>query len=700
MAPISIGEIHVPGSSGLGATRCLTLTSPLQYEGGLELFFAILSADAPKRVIEKLSDRLGEELRAVFFQKGDPEARFEAALKQANKCILAFLYEHGLSLPGIKLRGATAALAGGKLFVSSRGMMRGLLYVPQTDGLAPYTLFEEAPEKSSEPKFFTSLQTGAFPDGARLVIATSELFQALDDSYVQDVLGQQDYAKASREIKTALRASQKPVSILSLSSLLPESAFAKTPAAEASLSSGAAKTKAAGRPTRPAAPIVGPDIGEIIARGVRASCLLAGRGLAAGGRGAWTLLKTLALIPVRLPRLTATLLDRERRTRLIAECKAAPDRCLSAAVGRLNALPHQSRMHFLALLGIGAIFVHGLLFSIRHEVRAQTVKAYEAQLAELQQLEADFAAGMIYDNEGRSRELVARMESVLSALPELTEAQKKTKAGASASVETARGKLRRIVAIANPAKFATIEDTSLGFSNLAWFSGKLYVFSNTSGRVQVFSEEGAAAADPTIKALTLGVTSVAPARTGFLLQGVNGALVFWNPDTGEESVFETAEVKDQPILFYQGRLYAAAADGTVTRRSVATKTLGSPADVLRGAPVSPSSLATDGAVYLLYKDGMTRKYLKGAIVQDYAPSAIDPAPTNASHLWASADSDKLAFIDQDSDRAFTVDRTTGRLLAQMTAPEFRELRAAAIDESGRTLYLLTAPGTIYKVPLK
>ncbi|WKZ29527.1 MAG: hypothetical protein QY323_02250 [Patescibacteria group bacterium] len=694
MAPISIGEIHVPGSSGPGAARCLTLTSPLQQEGGLELFFAILAADAPKRVVEKISERLGEELRAVFFQKGDPEARFEAALKQANKCILAFLYEHGLSLPGIKLRGAVAALSGGNLFVSSRGMMRGLLYVPQSEGLTPYTLFEEVPEKNSEPKFFTSLQAGAFPDGARLVIATSELFQALDDAYVQDILGQEDYARASREIKTALRATQKPVSILSLSSLLTASALAKA----ASPSAAATKTKASGGRPRATAPIVGPDIGEVIARGVRAGCLLAGRALVAVGRAARTLLKALVLIPLRIPRLIATLINRERRARLIAECKSAPDRCVYAAVGRLNALPHQSRLHFLALLGIGAVFVHGLLFSIRHEVRAQTVKAYEAQLAELQQLEADFAAGMIYDNEARSRELVARMETVLNALPELTESQKKTKVDASASVHAAREKMRKVVA-ANPTTFASAEAAD-GFSTLAWFGGKLYVFSNLSGRVQVFSDEGSAAADPTIKALALGVSSVAPARTGFLLQGVNGALVYWNPDTGEESVFETEDVKGQPILFYQGRLYAAAQDGTVTRRSVATKTLGSPADVLRGAPASPTSLATDGAVYLLYKDGTTRKYLKGAVVQDYAPSVIDPAPSNASHLWASADSDKLVFIDQDSSRAFTVDRTTGRLLAQMTAPEFRDLRAATVDDGGRALYLLTASGTIYKVPLK
>ncbi len=692
MAPISIGEIHVPGGSGLGAVRCLTLTSPLQHEGGLELFFAMFAAEAPKRVVEKLCERLGEELRTIFFQKGDAEARFEAALKQSNKTILAFLYEHGLSLPGIKLRGAAAALTNGKLFVSSRGMMRGLLYVPQAEGLAPYALFDESAEKNGEPKFFTSLQTGIFPDGARLVIATSELFQSLDDAYVRDALGQTDFAKASRDIKAALRTSQNPVSILSLSSLLTNGASVP------SKPLAALAQKASAKAARNAPPLIGPDIGEMVARGLRAGSLFLGRSLASGGRAAWSLLKILVLLPAKIPRLVAILADQERRARLVADCKAAPDRCVSAAIGRLNALPHQSRMHFLALLGVGAIFVHGLLFSVRHEVRAQTVKAYEAQLAELQQLETDFQAGMIYDNENRSRELASRMDTVWNALPELTDAQRKTKVEARKGIEQAKEKLRRVALVGNPAVFATSE-AGVGAA-MAWFGNKLYVFSSTSGHVQVFSEEGAAASDPTIAALPSGVARAIPARTGFLLQGGSGALVYWNPDTGEESTYEAADIAGNPLLFYQGRLYAASADGTVTRRSVATQTLGSPADVLRGAPTSPTSIATDGAVYLLYKDGATHKYLKGATVQDYAPSAIDPAPSNAGQMWVSPNSDKIVFIEQGGDRAFTVDRTTGRLLSQLTSPAFKDLRAATVDDSGHNLYLLTAMGTIYKVPLK
>ncbi len=695
MTPISIGEIHVSGGSGLASARSLTLTSPLQNEAGLELFFAILAADAPKRVLEKLCGRLGEDLRAVFFQKGDPETRFEAALKQANKSILAFLYEHGLSLPGIKLRGAAAAISGGKLFVSSRGMMRGYLYVPQAEGLAPYALFEESSEKNGEPKFFTSLQAGAFPDGARLVIATSELFQILDESFVRELLGQEDFAKASREMKSALRATQKPVSILSLSSLIPS----RVPEAFSAHRRNAAP-KDHRKMARNAAPIIGPDIGEIIARSVRVTCWHAGNGIAASARYGWLFLKAAALLPAKLPRLATTLANREHRVQFVSRCKAVPDRCITAAIGRLNELPTQSRLRFFALIGIGTMFVHGLLFSIRHEVRAQTAKAYEAQLAELQRLEADFSSSMIYDNENRSRELVSRMETVLAALPGLTELQKKNKAEAERTILHSQEKLQKIVQIENPARFTSVSGNSLEYSSFSWFDGKLYAFSGVSGRVQVFSSEGTTVADQTISLLANGVRRAAPARTGFLLQGASGELVYWNPKTAEELSYDAADTKNEPILFYQGRLYAASLDGTVTRRTVSEKTLGTPSDVLRGAQGMPVSLATDGSVYLLYKDGTTRKYLKGASVQDYAPTTIEPTLTEAADLWASAESDRIVFIDKGGNRAIAIDRTTGRLLAQYTAREFENLRAGAVDESGRTLSLLTAGGSIYRIPIK
>ena len=698
MAPISIGEIHVPGGAGLVSARTLTLTSPPSNEGGLELFFGMFAADAPKKVVEKLCDRLAEEFRPVFFRPGDAEARFEAALKQANKTILAFLYEHGLSLPGIKLRGAVAALSGGKLYAAARGAVRGTLYVPSGSSLAPYALFDDAPEKPGEPKFFTSLQAGAFPEGARLVVATTELFQALDDAFVGTTLGQPDFAKASREIKHALRAGRYPVSILALSSPPPAGAYAEAPAEEAPKSARAAKPAAA-RPAAP--PIVGPDIGELVARGLRAGLLFAGRLLTILAGGLWNLLRAVVAIPLKAPRLVAVLASPGSRAALIENCRTAPDRCMTAAVERLNALPAQSRNHFLALLLVAAVFTHGLLFSFQRQLSLNEAKAYEASLAELQSLEGDFEAGIIYENEARGRELLARMEAIAAALPVENEAQRLVKGDADAAIARAKEKLRRVVAIENPAAFSRIDDVAgASPSAMAWFGDKLYVFSSTGPRVRVISSEGAAAADPEIAALPSGVAEAAVARTGFILKDASGKTVYWNPDTGETTEYPDAGLGASPILFYQSRLYAAAPDGLVTRRSVAAKSLGAASDVLRGAPADPASIATDGAVYLLYRDGATRKYMKGAAVPDHAPAPIDPPAASAGQLWASADSDKLMFIDEGGDRAFTVDKASGRLLAQMTAPQFNGLLAGTADEKGRTMYLLAGDGTIYAIPIK
>lgn len=697
MAPISIGEIHVPGGSGLISARAVTLTSPPQASGGLELFFAMFAAETPKRVIEKLCDRLTEELRPVYFQKGDAEARFESALKQANKSILAFLYEHGLSMPGIKLRGSVAALTDGKLFVSSRGQMRGVLFVPQARALAPYTLFDETPDKQGDPKFFTSLQAGAFPDGGRLVIATSELFQALDESFVRGALGQPDFAKASRDVKAALRNARLPVSILSLSSPAPDGVLAAEPEEASAVP---APPKPIPPRSRGAAPIVGPDIGELLARALRAALLFTGRILASAARAVWSVLKGVVLLPLRLPRAVAVLADREARSRLVANCVSAPDRCVAAGVERLNALPAASRAHFFLLLAVGAVFLHGIFFSFRRELGLREAKAYEASLTELQRLESDFESGLIYDNEDRNRELLSRMAALAASLPEETAAQQKNKADALAAVESDRDKLRRIAVVEKPAVFASVDEEGFAAAAMGWFQDKLYVFSSESGRVHVFSSEGAPSSDPEIAAMPHGIVAAAAARTGFLLEDASGRVAFWNPETDETVEYPETLSGSAPILFYQGRLYDAGADGTVSRRGVASKSLGDPSDALRGAPASPTGLAADGALYLLYRDGSTRKFLKGASVQEYAPTAIDPAPADATGLWASADSNKLAFADRGGDRAYLVDKTTGRLLSQLTAPEFAGLRAAAVDDGGRAVYLATASGRIYAVPIK
>lgn len=272
---VSIGEIHVPGSGTLQNARTFLLTAPASASESPSLLFGLFAADAPRKVIEKLCDRVTEEARPAFFPTGD-EAGFEKALTHANRVILGFLYDHGLSMHGIRLRGVLGGLSGDRLFVANRGDLKGLLLVPQRGALVPYTLFEEAGARGNDPKFFSSLQAGRLPPGSRLLATTGELFKALDEAFVRDVFVRSDADGAIRSLKNALRSSRLPIAAMTLTVPGPSlTAASEEPAALPA-------RRSPETPRAPRVPAPPPtDFGELAARGVRAGIELGVRGLLA-----------------------------------------------------------------------------------------------------------------------------------------------------------------------------------------------------------------------------------------------------------------------------------------------------------------------------------------------------------------------------------------------------------------------------------
>lgn len=692
--------------------RTFMLTTPASSDGAVELLFGLFAAEAPKKVVEKLCDRLSEDLRPVFFApgsvSGDPEARYESALKQANRTIIGFLYDHHLSLPGIKLRGAVGVLSRDRLLISSRGQIRGLLFVPQGKILAAYTLLEETPDRLADPKFFFTLQSGTIRPGARLLLATSELFRALDESHVKNLYGAGDLAKANRDLKNALKNGRDPVTILTLA--LPQNqetaeAIERPGAGDRKLKTGGHQASSLKPQTSsPSELPIGPDIGELIARGIRFVFSALGRGLglfprliAAAARGFAAAIRSTASLPGRLFRLT----DADARRRALQSLASAPDRAVARGIERLNVLPSSSRLHLLLFAVVMTLFLHGLLYSARRERVIGQVKAYEAGLTEIQGLQTDLDANLIYGNDQRSRELLSRLETLVNGLPESTASQKKAKLTFRQAADSRRDRLRRIVRIASPADVTDLGDASGTFraDALAWFKDRLYAFSSLSPSVRIVPADGSAASK-TLQGLG-GVRSAVAARTGIILMLTDGTTAFWDGEGDAVQPYAGATFEpDAPLLYYQGRLYARGPGSGVTRRPVKSREFGAPSDALQSPADLPavSGLASDGALYLLSPAGTTRKYLKGLPVGDYQSGSIDPAPQAAAALWTSAESKWLAFIERGGDRLFLVDKKTGQLAAQLTSDQFRGLAALAVDDKGETAYLLSE-NRILKIPL-
>lgn len=686
---VSIGEIHVPGAGGLQNARSFLLTVPAQPgDGRPELLFALFSAEAPRKVVDKLCDRLADEIRPAYFQKGLPaETRFEAALKLANRVILGFLYEHRLSIPGIKLRGVVGALADGTLYASGRGEFRGMLFVPQQRSFVPYVLLEAGGTKASDPKFFSSLQAGPLPDGSRLLIASSELFTTLDESYVKNLFSQADVQKSGRDLKSVLKDVKTAMSVMTLSLPydVPVTEHASPPAA------AARRPKASG-----VTPPSGLDLGGVLVLALRSAGRAGGRLLAKGFVIAWSVLVGTVKTLIALPRAAAALADPTRRARLLEDCRTAPDRCLSRGLERFNALPAAGRVHFLLLTALATVFLHGLLFSLKREMVIQEVKAYEASLAEFRQLRSDFEASLIYANDQRSRELLARMEVLSGGLPEGTDVQKKAKTATLEEVARGRDKLRKVVSAGSPAPLAILDASVSG--PMVLFKDALYVFSGETPTVRKVASDGSTSA---IEMPELpGVARAASGRTGILLFAADGRAWFWDPDANRASAYDEAVDAGSPVLFYQSRLYTAGGDGTVWRRNVSTKDFGPPARALPEPSDLPAiaAMAADGALYLLAPDGTIRKHMKGSQVEGFTTPWIDPAPISAADLWTSPDSERLVFIDRGG-RVFVVDKENGKLVSQLTSPTFESLSAAAVSDDGKMAYLL-AGGRVLKIPLE
>lgn len=694
-----LGEIIIPGPPRNTGIRSFILTEGAAGGRAPEMLFGLLAADAPKKIVDKLVDRLIDEVRPAFFSgTGDAEARYEETLKQANKSILAYLHEQKLSLPGIKLRGMMAALSDDALLVSNRGSLRGLLIMTKQGKTSAMRLFAEGSDTATNPKFFSSFQQGVLPPGSVLVAGTKELFTAVDEPFLKRVFTERDPSEAGRELRKGL---SDKTAVAALTLAMPSEAPAEAEASPGTPVPAPRLTSPKPRRRKGADLPMNMDIGEVGAKSIEGLLVfiltylkLIPKALFALARGIITFFRLLG----HAPRAARALADPAKRADLASGAKSFPRRMARGGLNRFNALPTRSKAHLLLLIAVSALFVHGILYSFHRHSEALAAKAYEAKLAEIGQLQTDLETSLIIGNDRRSHDALARLESLIAELPE---EEADTKAELTEELREKRDRLRRYVRIKDPEVLASYEDAEGRFAGgaFAWFDRALYLFAPSGDAVKSFGLDGSVT-DVAIDA-PAPIRDVAPARTGILIAFEDGQVGFWRPDAPEVTVYPDLNVGRSPILYYQSRLYSMRDDGMMVRRPILDGRLGAPTDVL----LSPSDLseatgiAADGAAYLLSSAGDLRKYLKGSVVDGFDPPVIDPTPRRADDLWADVDSRWIVFLERDEDRIIMVDSATGRMAAQLVSDDFGDISSVAVDPGGEQAYLHS--GTrILSVPLK
>lgn len=729
-----------------GATFVQSLSLPLDKETADRVgrVYGIIAADTKGRKGEALAAHLEDAFtrgaaEAVRKLPGDApqDQLFEAAIARVNHAMNRLFGEYGLDVEPERVTSAIIAVREHDVVAATWGKPTVLLYHPLPGGRAKvFDLVDDSKAEAPAPfktanvrRCFGSIIAGRMGKKDRLLLSSHDLRPYLGDEKLEAtvvandpvaataVLGQllapvrEDIAVAALVVDVAeiryvetdpsLSPAAKPAptsaTSASIAKLLktqsetgetmapsligdigkkmtglfghpapePATPRASAPAAQA-VPSPAPMQQAAAAPEAPSVPAA-----IVVAKGAKA----AGRGIAAAGKASWSLLTTLA--------------NKDKRRAAIGGMRERTDRAMNGLVDRFNALSTVSRVLFFVALSLVMVARVGIAVASVERAQEEKIAMQERAVASVQQKIDSAEASLIYRDEGRARELLAEATASVNALPEKKPTEQQAKDGLRKKIAAAYDELRREVKLGQPEIVASIttgaETPSL--AKIASADGVLWSVSSKGEIFKVSVADGAAekvadapGGNAPAMFFTLGKDVFAAAKDG------SGTMVTLAGKTNARTVdFQGAESSVSDADVYNARLYVLdAAHNRIMRHPAVDKGFGQAQGYLKdGTDLSQAvSMAIDGAVYVLRKDGSISRIVKG-LQEQFAVSPADPPVTAPLRLRTEEASD-LFVLDSSPARILRYNKKTGVLMAQYVNDALKDATDFAIDAKGTT----------------
>lgn len=108
------------------------------------------------------------------------------------------------------------------------------------------------------------------------------------------------------------------------------------------------------------------------------------------------------------------------------------------------------------------------------------------------------------------------------------------------------------------------------------------------------------------------------------------------------------------------------------------------------------SMAIDGSIYILFKDGSISKFTRGS-KDSFTISGLDKPLSLASMIYASPDTKDIYILDNGNNRLVRLD-TSGQFISEYDSDKFKSAKAVSISKDEKTGYVLSN-NKIYKLPL-
>ncbi len=360
------------------------------------------------------------------------------------------------------------------------------------------------------------------------------------------------------------------------------------------------------------------------------------------------------------------------------------------------------------VMAAGAIVILGVagILWLNHskKVAAQTAAwntTYDNASDQRNRAESD----LVYGNEARARIEVNRAEKLIADLPTDTTDRKTKMSKLQKNLSSLNKRIRKVVPVNNVLELTTLSASANPGSLTAPILVKntAYVVDESANQILKIT-----LATKEIKRISLPqgtgpIVASAEGKNGIYFMTKSGKLISLSTATNLIKSIKWSHAKTSENLdtiLYNNRLYSMdPADGQIWRSSQSGNGFGNESGYIKAANTQINdavALAIDSNVYVLRSNGTVVQFYAGGQVS-FGLYPISPPLRAASNIWTKTGSSLLYITDPADKRILEFDKD-GTLKAQLTSPQFHDLRDLSVDEDTKRM-IVTDGNRLLLVPL-
>lgn len=364
-------------------------------------------------------------------------------------------------------------------------------------------------------------------------------------------------------------------------------------------------------------------------------------------------------------------------------------------------LPLITKIIILGTVVVATVFAGSLWYLRMSQHAAADQRAYQSDVQNISTKTDAAESALVYKNEASALSELTEAQKLLLAIPCRTADQKQQCDELAAKINALLARARRITTVtptvvvswpAGVTHLIKINTKLVGFGNTT----TLYTYELLSGENKNFV--GAIPTGPVI-------SGAVPKENDYAVLLLNNSqLLSLNPtDMSTKplaSSFPTEAPRLTSINVYSRRLYTLDASHKQIYKHDATSGGFGPGKPWLHDTTSSIASATDftidGDMFVLLQSGSILKFTAG-VAAPFTVSALDPALSGTGNIWSYNDLTYLYILDTPNKRLVILTKD-GQLKAQLTAAQLSVPSGMAIDEPGKTAYIIDQ-GSVYKIAL-